>query len=114
MAVSAAGPDTLNVTVTAGAGALTEIQFLGGATAQVPLSNALVVIGVNVGRTGDFTFTPAANTTTQAFTVRRATAGLATTLQFDAVDGCGTWRSLTGGGSSPWSGSTQRVISRRL
>jgi CSLREA domain-containing protein len=93
------GEGGLDVTVTRAAGRLTELRFHGAPSTQVPNPNALVDIGGQVGRSGEFTFTPSVGAVSQAFTVRPANPNQPTTLPFEAVDGCGAWSTLIGGGA---------------
>jgi hypothetical protein len=92
------GPGRLKVTLTAqlpsadSANRIKEIRF-GAAT------NALVDIGNTQGQRGGFTYTVPTNTQTVTFTVRRATAGQATTVPVVVIDGCGEWSTLVGGGA---------------
>ena len=46
-------------------------------------------------------YTPPANATTVTFTVERVTSGQATTIPLTAVDECGSWPSVVGGGTPP-------------
>jgi ligand-binding sensor domain-containing protein len=90
-------PGRLQVTIGSSAAAnayLFALQF-GAAT------NALIdVPGQPPGQSGSFTVRlPPATQQTQ-FTVRRATAGQATTVPLTVVDSCGAWPTLVGGGPS--------------
>lgn len=59
--------------------------------------NALVTIGSQVDRGGDFTVPVPPNTPAVSFTVRRVSPGPAT-VQLIVTDGCGTWPTFVGGG----------------
>jgi CSLREA domain-containing protein len=98
LAATRNGQGGLSVTVTRGLGRLTELRFHAAATSHVASPNALVDIGGQVGRSGEFTFTPPTAAVSQQFTVRPANANAATTLPLDAVDACGAWSTLVGGG----------------
>lgn len=63
------------------------------------LSNARVTLNGQTISSGQ-TVTLPANSTTVAFTVERITAGQATTAQLTVTDGCGTWKTVVGGGAS--------------
>jgi autotransporter-associated beta strand protein len=92
--VEPTGDGRLRVTVHAGAdpatsGLLQSLQF-------TRLDNAVVEIGSQVGVTGTHTVNPQVPSLT--FFVRRATAGLATTVELTVTDTCGTWPTFVGGG----------------
>jgi hypothetical protein len=63
------------------------------------LQNATVTLNGQPVASGQ-TVTLPANTTSQSFTVRRITAGKATTVPFTVVDGCGSWKTFVGGGTA--------------
>lgn len=99
VAVSAtpAGPGRLQVTLTAGTSALAPSNAL----RQVRFgaaSNALIDAGSQVGRSGSFSLALPSSPSQFSFTVRRATAGVATTVPLTVVDGCGDWPTFVGGG----------------
>ncbi len=86
------GTGRLQVTVSAGAGPLSALRF-GAAT------NALIdVPGFVTGASGNFNVSLPAGTAQTTFFVRRASPGLATTVPFVVVDGCGEWQTFVGGG----------------
>jgi chitinase len=91
------GDGRLEVTVTAGTDVpnftnrLTQIQFGAG-------SNALIDIGGQTGRTGDFAVLLSDRPTSLTFQVRRDVAGRAATVPLTVVDDCGTWPTFVGGG----------------
>lgn len=88
------------VTVTGGLGPITKIDFQGGGTANVPVSNAVVsVVGGPSNQTGSFTYTTTNSPSSVQFTVQRAPGSTgAVTLPFVAHDTCGAWPSFVGGG----------------
>lgn len=95
--VSAAstGPGGLRVTLTAGAGLITSIQF---GTAQ----NAVVTIGGS-SKAPPFTFAPAPPAPQIVFDVtRQGGAGVPVTVPLTLVDGCGPWQTFIGGGGDAW------------
>jgi hypothetical protein len=93
------GPGTLQVTVVVGTNSalptngIREVRF--GAA-----RNASIDAGGQAGRTGSFTVPLATPPHQFTFTVRRVTAGAATTVPFTVVDGCGDWPTFVGGGPS--------------
>jgi hypothetical protein len=93
-----AGGGQLTVTVqaaalpTGGANAISQITFGTLKNAQVTLN------GQNI--TNDQVVTLPANTTTVTVTVRRVTAGQATTVPYTVKDTCGSWPTFVGGGTS--------------
>jgi hypothetical protein len=94
---TAASGGRLRVTVTAsplGTGAANQIQelrFLAGR------SNGVVTInGATIAATGEVVVPITAPSAT--FEVGRVTPGLATTVPFVVVDGCGPWQTFVGGG----------------
>jgi hypothetical protein len=87
---------TLNVTVRAGSGSISRIDF------GSPRSVANASISVQDGpqsQAGDFTFTPADGATSTQFTVTAANRGLPTTVALTVTDACGAWRTFVGGGA---------------
>jgi len=63
-------------------------------------TNALIdVPGGPTGQTGSFTVNLPAGTQQTQFTVRRATAGQATTVPLVVTDACGPWSTFVGGGA---------------
>jgi hypothetical protein len=81
----------LQVTVTGRGGTIRAIWF--GAA-----SNALVEIGGQAARAGDFAYTPPTATATLSFTVHRVATGAAATVPLVVVDAAGAWPTLVGGG----------------
>jgi hypothetical protein len=66
-----------------------------------PSTNEQIDVGGQTGRSGAFTVTlPPPGVAQTTFTVRRATAGQATTASFTVADRCGDWPTLAGGGPS--------------
>ncbi len=84
-------PGQLRVTVVAGGDWLVRLAFSG-------LANAVVDAGSQTGATASFTAAMPPRTRQTTFIVRRAAAGLPTTVQLVVVDGCGDWPTLVGGG----------------
>jgi hypothetical protein len=98
VATTPAGPGQLQVTITAATnpGAapnlIQALQF-GAAT------NALLdVPGGPTRAPGSFTYTLTPAAPTASFTLRRVTAGQATTAPVTVVDTCGSWPTFVGGG----------------
>jgi hypothetical protein len=90
---SPSGANTLLVGVTATGGSqLTSLVF--GA-----VTNALITAGSQVDQPGNFTVSLASGTTSTQFTVRRATAGVATHVPLTINDSCGAWPTFVGGGA---------------
>lgn len=77
-----------------GSDALVDLPSMAGMTVTPPLSGAASMLG----RQGDFTVNLPPRTLQFTFTVRRAAAGQSTTVPFTAVDSCGAWPTLVGGG----------------
>jgi N-acetylneuraminic acid mutarotase len=86
------GDGRLRVTVSAGGAAANLLQAL-DFTRQ---TNAVVEIGSTVGVTGTHSITPPSRSLT--WYVRRATPGVATTVEMVVRDGCGAWPTFVGGG----------------
>jgi hypothetical protein len=61
-------------------------------------ANALIDVGTQVGRSGDFSVTLPAPTTQVSFAIRQGSTGSATTVPLTVVDGCGDWATIVGGG----------------
>jgi YVTN family beta-propeller protein len=92
---SSTAPGRLQVTVNAGAGVISSIEFK-------LATNAIVVIG-GTSRTPPFTHTPPNPIGQVTFeTVRQGAAGTPVTVPFTVVDGCGPWPTFVGGGSQAW------------
>jgi hypothetical protein len=90
-------PGTLLVTVVASRtsaapnNTLSQIQFK-------PAQNASVEIGGQAHPGGNFVQPIAPGTLQATFTVRRLTAGQASTVPFWVIDDCGAWQTFVGGG----------------
>jgi hypothetical protein len=95
-AVPAGGRLAVTVGVTDAANRLLGIAF--GAGARQPTNALLDLPDGRVGMTGTPVYTPPVGATQATFHVRRATAGLATTVPMVVTDRCGTWETLAGGG----------------
>jgi hypothetical protein len=117
LAVAPAGNGSLQVTVTAdtsdcaSSNQLTALQFGNSALGTDAVVDLPQLTGISVvpplaaaanfeGRRGSFTVNWPAGTQQATFTVRRLTANQPTTLPFTVIDGCGTWPTFVGGGSS--------------
>jgi hypothetical protein len=61
-------------------------------------ANALVDVSGQIGRTGAFSVSLPANSTSTTFYVRRAAAG-ASTAMLTVVDRCGSWPTFVGAGT---------------
>jgi hypothetical protein len=61
-------------------------------------ANALIEVGGQPGRGGNFIVTLPAPTAQTSFVVRHAAAGAGTTVPLTVIDGCGEWPTLVGGG----------------
>jgi hypothetical protein len=95
------GSGRLQVTVTA--------QTLpGGATNTLrtlrfgdphPSTNELIDMSGQTARSGAFSLTLPAGTTSTSFVVRQAATGRPTTVNLVVVDGCGDWPTMVGGGT---------------
>jgi len=93
--VTLTSPGRLQVTVTAGAGALTELRI--GAS-----NNALIDIGNQTGLGRNSTISLPPGTTSTTFTVRRASDRGDGTAPLIVKDDCGDWPTLVGGGPDAW------------
>jgi hypothetical protein len=84
---------TVRATVSAGtpSNALAELRFTG-------LANASVDAGSQTGATAPFSATLPPGTMQSTFFVNRLAAGQATTVTLVAVDACGDWPTVVGGG----------------
>lgn len=82
----------LQVTLTAGGGAIREIRF-------GPTQNAKVTVGPMTDQAGSFTYTPTTPIAQLGFSVGRLAAGPAT-VPIVVADGCGEWKSFVGGGAN--------------
>jgi CSLREA domain-containing protein len=87
---------TLNVTVRAGSGSISLIDF--GAPRSLTNASVSVQDGPQ-SQAGDFTFTPADGATSTQFTVTAANRGLPTTVALTVTDACGAWKTFVGGGA---------------
>jgi len=96
VAVVPGGTGVLSVTVTAGQGTLSRIEF----GAPRGISNASIsVTGGPANQTGPFAFTPPAGQTTVQFSVSAQNRDLTTTVPLVITDGCGAWETFVGGGA---------------
>jgi hypothetical protein len=89
LSVAPSAPGVLQVTVTAGSGNLTSIDFKSG-------TNALITAGGTTSSPGNFSIALAAPSLT--FTIRRAQAGLPVIVPLTVTDACGPWPTFVGGG----------------
>jgi hypothetical protein len=64
-----------------------------------PSVNATLDVGGQAGRSGAFVYTPPANSTTVAITIRPVAQGQAATVNLTVADGCGDWPTIIGGGA---------------
>jgi hypothetical protein len=88
-------PGTLNVTVQAGSGSLSRIEF----GTPRPLENASVSVpGGPTNQTQPFVFTPPAGQGTLQFTITAGNRAASTTVHLTVTDGCGPWPTFVGGG----------------
>ena len=86
---------TLNVTVQAGSGAITFVDF----GAPRAFSNAsITVTGGPANQIEGFRHTPGAGQTAVQVTVTSPNRGLATTVPLTVNDACGAWQTFVGGG----------------
>jgi hypothetical protein len=92
------GQGGLNVTVTRGLGALTELRLHGDPSAHVAAPNVLVDLPLFPGARGEIVIRPAAGSISQQFTVRPDNPNAPTTLPMEVFDACGVWQTLVGGG----------------
>lgn len=91
------GDGRLQVSIVAGYGVLSQIQF---GSAVRPLVNAIVdVPGMASNITTGRIITLPSGTVQTTFYVRRQSPGSATTVPLVVTDGCGSWETLVGGGS---------------
>ncbi|HLH26954.1 MAG TPA: S8 family serine peptidase [Chloroflexota bacterium] len=98
----------VNVSVTPGGGRLVvtvSAETLAGGSVNAvqnlrfgATSNALIDVGGQTGRTGNFSVPLAPARTQTSFVIRPAVAGQATTVQMTVVDACGSWPTVVGGG----------------
>jgi hypothetical protein len=99
LTTAATGPGQLLVTVAAGTNSgvpnnrLRSIQM-------VSTNNALVDIGGQTGRQGNFSVQMVGGTQQTTFTVRRATPGAGMHVPINVVDDCGAWSTFVGAGPS--------------
>lgn len=96
IATQLTGDGRIRVSVSAGNGSLTQLQF-NTDPARVPSPNA--VVQISEGTINGNIVTLPANITSTAFHVRRQTTG-STTVPFVATDGCGEWRTFVGFGAN--------------
>lgn len=88
------------VTLLAGHGAITHVQFQAGGAPAGGVSNAIVsVVDGPANQTTNFTYVPPMGVTTVSFMLRRAPGTTsAVTLPLIVRDGCGDWPTFVGGG----------------
>jgi hypothetical protein len=86
----------LNVTVQAGGGSISRIEF---GQPQGLVNASISVPGGPANQTQPFVFTPPANQTTVQFTVTAPNRAASTTAHFTVTDGCGPWPTFVGGGA---------------
>jgi hypothetical protein len=85
----------LNVTVQAGQGSISKIEF--GAP-RASEHGRVSVVGGPQNQTGAFTYTPGNSPTTAQVTVQFPDRSKATTVYMIVTDGCGAWNTFVGGG----------------
>jgi hypothetical protein len=87
---------TLKVTVQAGSGSISRIDF----GAPRALANASVSVnGGETAQTQAFSHTPTGSPSSVQFTVTAESRALATTVPLTVTDACGAWQTLVGGGA---------------
>jgi hypothetical protein len=87
----------LNVTLQAGSGTISSVQF---GPAGRPFTNASIAIsGGPAGPTSSFTYTPGVPPAAVQFTVTSLNRNAATTVPMIVTDGCGPWTTFVGGGA---------------
>jgi len=64
-----------------------------------PSTNELIDVAGQSARSGAFSLTLPAGTTSASFVVRQAASGRPTTVNLVVVDGCGEWPTMVGGGA---------------
>lgn len=84
--------NSLNVTVTAGAGVIREINF-------TSLQNASVTIGSLSNRTSPFVYRPTTSNSSVPFTMTPRNSSQGATVYLAILDDCGTWTTFVGSGS---------------
>jgi hypothetical protein len=94
------GSGRLIVTVTVGTSSLLPANSVQRLRISNPVNALIDVQSGPTGISGDLDLALPANTQSLSFAIRRAAPGLATTVPFTVVDGCGDWKSLAGGGPS--------------
>jgi hypothetical protein len=96
VSVASSSETLLNVTITAGQGALSAVRLgrVTGATVEVPGRAPIT--------TGNVSLPLAPGATTTGFAVRRQGPGVAGTVEMVVVDGCGEWSTFVGGGTGHW------------
>jgi len=90
---TAGASGTLNVTVTAGAGMIRELDFR-------QLRNAAVTIGSHNNATTPFVYRPTNYARTVGFTLAAQNGSQAATVTLGVLDDCGTWTTFVGGGTN--------------
>jgi hypothetical protein len=94
--VGRAADGRIPVTLTAGAGSISQVQL--GTTSR-PLSNAEVdVVGVATGITSGRVIDLPSNTSQLTLFVKQQSPDLAATVPMIVTDGCGPWQTFVGGG----------------
>jgi hypothetical protein len=95
---TAVNGSALNVTVTATSvgNAVRFVQT--GSAAGTTVNAAPIFTSATSESSGTKTFVPQSVAVTTVFQVQRQSAGGYSTLPFMVTDGCGSWKSLAGGG----------------
>jgi hypothetical protein len=91
IASAANGSGALNVTITAGAGVIREIDFRS-------MPNAAVTVGNQSNKTEPFVYGPPSNSSSVPFTVTQQSGSQAATVNLAILDDCGGWTTFVGGG----------------
>ena len=96
-------PAPAGVQTTRGAGGQLQVTLSGrGGTIRAvrfgAASNALIEVGGQPARSGDFTYTPPTPTAQIGLTIRRVAASVAATVPLVIVDAAGEWPTFVGGG----------------
>ena len=86
----------LNVTVQAGAGTISRIDF---GTPRPVENGSVSVTGGAQNQTGAFSYAPNSPPATVQLVVQSPDRSRATTVPFTVTDGCGTWPTFVGGGA---------------
>jgi hypothetical protein len=88
----------IHVTANGASGVANNAVYALGFNSPTPSTNAVIDIGSQVGLTGDFMVNVAPAQPAITFYARPAQRGAPVTVGFTAVDACGNWPSLAGGG----------------